>query len=54
MKKFSLLLTTGCLLVMASCKKSDNQTTPTDNGTTLPPGSVIDVRGTIRTDATAS
>jgi hypothetical protein len=54
MKRLSFLLAAGFMLAVASCKKSDNQPTPGGSGGTgtPPPGSTIDIRGTIRVDQT--
>lgn len=52
MNKLSLAIITASLLALASCKKSDDQTTPTPTDPTLPAGSTVDVRGTIKTSTT--
>lgn len=52
MNRLSLTIISASLLALASCKKSDDQTTPTPVDPTLPAGSTIDVRGTISADVT--
>lgn len=50
MNKKLILFAMAGMIAFASCKKSDNQTTPVDN--TPAPGSTIDVRGTIKANTT--
>lgn len=51
MNKISLWIFLGCIVAMASCKKSDNQPTPNPPpGGGGPTGGNVDVRGTIRSD----
>ena len=53
MNKVSFLILSG-LIVLASCKKSDDQPTPPPTPNPNPPGSTVDVRGVIRTNTTWS
>ena len=48
MNKHSLALILGCGIALASCKKSDDQQTPTPGtgGTTT--GGTVDIRGVIK------
>jgi hypothetical protein len=51
MKQFSAFLVVG-LVMFASCKKSDDAQDPGTGTIEPPPGSTVDVRGTITTDQT--